>query len=246
MGRDVVLGRRVEKRDVIALSPEARQHHLYVIGQTRTGKTTLLLNIAHQDLEDKEAGLCLLDLHGDVSLDLLERIPRGRERDVIFWDATDTEKPIGLNLFECEDPEDVALVDRISNYFIETMMRIFPEAFVNAPRMEELMFNLAIAFIQNQGYTLAETTKFLENKGYRQQFMAKITNPAVRMFWQSFDLKSPRIQAEISSSTLNKVGRFLSNATIRNIVGQPKGRVDFRRVMDEGKTRHRFIPPIGG
>lgn len=236
MASQVILGIDEQTREKIILSAQARAQHTYVIGVSGVGKTTLLETIALSDIEQGD-GLCFLDPHGEVADDLLRHIPEQRAGDVIFWDATDRERPFGLNLFECGDPADASQRDRVAAMFIQTFKRVFPKAFESgAPRMEELLRNMALTFVENPGYTLAETSRFLQDRNYRARFLRNLTNPYLREeFWPTFDLKSYREQDEIIASSLNKLGRFLANTLVRNIFGQPASSLDFLQLMNERK-----------
>ncbi len=163
-------------------------------------------------------------------------IPQEREQDVILWDPLDVERPFGLNLFECTEVCNPAVVDRMSDVFYKALERVFPESFRVAPRMSDLLRNLAIVFIENQGYTLAETWRFLTDREYRKPLLSRVTNPQARDFWEDFNRKSPRIQDEIAASSLNKLDRFLTNTLLRNIFGQTQSSLNFRQIMDEGQV----------
>ena len=152
-----------------------------LVGKPGVGKTTLLLNVALADIRSGQ-GLCFLDPHGGVTEQILRRIPQEREQDVILWDPLDVERPFGLNLFECSDVGNPAVVDRMSDVFYKALERVFPESFRVAPRMSDLLRNLAIVFVENQGYTLAETWRFLTNRDYRAPLLSRLTNPQARDF----------------------------------------------------------------
>ena len=235
MGKPIVLGESAESGERVTLSPEDRRLHTYIVGASGMGKTTLLVNIAVTDMENGD-GLCFLDPHGGAVDELLKMVPEKRLDDVILWDPLDIERPFGLNLFECEDPTNPVLRDRVSDLFITTFKRIFPEAFASGPRMEELMRSLALTFVENPRYTLAETARFLRDKDYRQQLLPQLTNPYLRHeYWPYFDLRTIREQHEIVSSSLNKLGRFLGNTLIRNIFGQPTSSLAFGKLMNQRK-----------
>jgi DNA helicase HerA-like ATPase len=118
------LGSNVETGAPVRLNAEARQRGSYVVGLTGTGKTTLLLNIVVADMEAGD-GLCLLDPHGDLTEDLLVRVPEHRERDVILFDPADVDRPFGLNLFECADPANPHAVDLVCSQALGTFWKLF-------------------------------------------------------------------------------------------------------------------------
>jgi hypothetical protein len=232
---NIVIGKDVESGQPVPIDPAARSQHLYLIGTTGTGKTTLLQNIVLADMKAGD-GLCFIDPHGKGVDELLTMVPEEREADVILWDSLDGERPFGLNLFECQDPRDAVQRDRVADMFVKTFKRIFPEAFASGPRMEELMRNMAHTFIENPGSTLAETTQFLMDDRYRRQFLPQVTNPEIReRYWPYFNLRTLREQHEVISSSLNKLGRFLANTLIRNIFGQSTSSLDLADLMNQRK-----------
>jgi hypothetical protein len=229
----ILLGEEVFSKEPVGLGAEDRKQGLYLVGLTGTGKTSLILNIAMQDIIQGD-GLCVLDPHGDLTKEIMRRVPPEREEDVILFDPADDKRPFGLNFFECSRPEDGMEQDRVCSEVMGTFWKLFAEFW--GPRMADLLRNTILTFIANQGYTLAEVPRFLTDKDYRRTFLPKVTNPQVRWYWQEFfDHKSARDQGEIIESSLNKVGRFLSNTLVRNIVGQSTSSFDMRKVMDEGK-----------
>ena len=230
--RDITLGQDQDTGQWVTLSAEERAQHVYVPGNTGAGKTTLLTNIGKADIQNGD-GLCFLDLHGGAVEELLRHVAPERADDVILWDPLDVERPFGVNLFECRDPDNPAIVDRQSDVFYKALERVFPESFSVAPRMSDLLRNLGIVFIENQGFTLAESWRFLTDRHCRASLLARVNNPQVVDFWAEFGRKSPRIQEEVASSSLNKLDRFLTNTLLRNIFGQAKSSINFRRLMDE-------------
>jgi hypothetical protein len=239
------LGKDVSTGLPVILTNNDRKQGTYVVGLTGTGKTTLLLNIALADIANGD-GLCVLDPHGDWTQDIVKRIPPEREKDVILFDPADTERPFGLNLFECSDTNDPNLVDLVCSQAIGTFWKLFYYSW--GPQMEDLLRNISLTLVYNQfpddpdnSATMADIPALLTDEDYRAALVNSVPSHAdqVRLFWEKtynpLGGRYPHKQLEYSMSTLNKVRRFLLNTTIRNIVGQPRSSFDLRQVMDESK-----------
>lgn len=230
--------------DEVYLSPDARKQGTYVIGTTGTGKTTLLLNMVLQDIRNGD-GLCVLDPHGDFSLDIMARVPDNRINDVIILDPSDIEYPFGLNLFDCnrDDPRER---DLVVSTIIDTLHKLFADSW--GPRMEDLLrHGILSLLLTDEPVTLVHLMMIMVNYHHRQRLTenAKRKDPILRFYWEDefpenrvlkgVVQKPDRTQRELVSSSLNKIGRFITNPVIRHIVGQPQSSVDIRQVMDEGK-----------
>jgi len=228
----------------VLLSPDARKQGTYVIGTTGTGKSTLLVNMILQDIRAGE-GVCLLDPHGDITTDVLARVPRSRRDDVILFDPADLDYPFGLNLLDCnrDDPRER---DLITSTLIETLYKLFEYSW--GPRMEDLLRHSILSLLlHDEPTTLVHLMMILVNYDHRQRLTerAKKLDPILRFYWEdefpesrltgSGERRKTRDQAELVASSLNKIGRFITNPVIRNIVGQPESTINLREVMDEGK-----------
>ncbi|KPV54189.1 hypothetical protein SE17_05280 [Kouleothrix aurantiaca] len=235
MSASVIIGKDRATGQEVTLSQEARELSTYIIGIKRSGKSTLLEHIALGDILNGD-GLCFLDPHGDSAEKLLQAIPKERAGDVIFWDASDTERPFGFNPFYAPDFDDAGA---IANEFLDFLHNLeeFREAFKNAPRMNEVLRNLATTFVVNQGYTLAEAPLFLQSASFRQRFYDKLLPhySQVRRFWSLYDARDAS-QREDFGPALNKLRRFESSRTMRALFGQPQNSINFREAMDEGKV----------
>lgn len=208
-----------------------RRYHTYIIGKTGTGKTTLLLNMILSDVLSGE-GLGIIDPHGDLAEVVLDYIPRQRINDVIYFNPSDVDHPISLNILEDTDPGRRHLV-------VSGLMSVFKRMWADfwGPRLEHIFRNSILALLEYpEKTTLLGVQRLLADSGYREQVVGKITDPVVKAFWESeFEGYHSRLQAEAIAPIQNKVGQFLTTPLIRNIVGQVKSRIDFRKVMDEGK-----------
>ncbi len=226
-----LLGTDINSRCDVVLSPEGRRQGTYVIGINGTGKSNLLLDIALQDLERGD-GLCLMDPHGDLTEAVLERVPPHRVNDVTLFDPADIEHPFGLNMFECADTSNPRLVDRVCSEVILTFKKLFADFW--GPRMEDLIRHTVLTLMATPDCTMLDMLPLLTDPDARDEYVSRTTDPVLRHYWQQAFPKDKRNQGEWVSSTLNKIGRFLTNPVIRNIVAQPKSSFDFRSVMDAG------------
>lgn len=231
LGIDQDSGREVD------LSPQARRQGVYVIGTTGTGKTTLLQNIAYQDMTDPaRPGLCVLDPHGDFIDDLLVRVPKDRLDDLILFapgDKDQIERPLGLNLLEC-DRTDPKQVYRVSSTVVDTLRKLF--AYSWGPRMEDLLRHSILTLMETPDTTLLDLLLLLASPEHREEYTADLTDPVLRHFWQvQFAAYDKRTRVEVVGSSLNKIGRFLANPLIRNVVAQGQSAFNMRSIMDEGK-----------
>ncbi len=228
-----LLGTSVSSGDDVLLSSEGRRQGTYVVGLNGTGKTTLLCSIALADMAEGH-GVCVLDPHGDMTEDLLSRIPQGREKDVILFDPADVERPFGFNLFECQDPSDPMEVDLVCSEVVGTFYKLF--AYSWGPQMEDLLRNTTLTLIESPGSTMADIPRLLTDREYRAGFETHLSNQEVADFWAyTYNPLKIREQLELNRSSLNKIRRFLLNGLIRNIVGQEHSSLDLRLVMDTSK-----------
>ena len=230
-----LLGYNVDTGRQVRLDDPGRRQGTYIVGVTGTGKSTLLLNIAIADIEAGD-GLCLLDPHGDLTEDLLARIPQQRLEDVILFDPSDIDYPMGLNLFECrvDDPREV---DRVCSEIVGGLHKLFWNSW--GPRMEGLLRHSILTLIGRPGSTFLDMMWLLTDEGFRAEVTGKVRDPILRHFWEKqFPHGAGQLvrQRDWVDSSLNKIGRFLVNPVIRNIVSQPRSSFDIRRIMDEGKV----------
>jgi hypothetical protein len=228
-----VLGTETRCNQAVELSSAGRRQGTYVLGINGTGKSTLLLSIALQDIEAGD-GLCLLDPHGDLVKEVLARIPPRRLDDVILFDPADIDYPFGLNLFECPVRDDPKLVDRVCSEIVLTFKKLFPDFW--GPRMEDLIRHSVLTLIATPDCTLLDMLPLLTHDEARRRYVSRTADPILRHYWEQAFPENRRTQGEWVSSSLNKIGRFLTNPVIRNIVAQPKSSFDFRQLMDQGKV----------
>lgn len=207
-----------------------RQRHMYVIGKTGMGKSTLLENMAAQDIINGE-GMAFIDPHGSAAETLLEYIPEHRVNDVVYFAPFDMQNPVAFNVMEDVGPDKRHLV-------VSGLMSTFKKIWVDAwsARMEYILTNTLLALIEYPNTTLLSVNRMLADKEYRDKVVEYVKDPAVKAYWlDEFASYTERFAAEALPAIQNKIGQFTGNPLIRNIIGQPKSSFDLRKMMDEKK-----------
>lgn len=233
MGDDVTYFAKTDFRNKdkkFGMKASDRRRHMYVIGKTGMGKTTLLENMAIQDIRN-DKGLAIVDPHGEFADKLIDYVPAERTNEVIYFNPGDINWPIALNVMEKVDPEHRHLV-------ASGLIGVFKKIWANSwgPRLEYLLRNAILALLEYPGSTLLSIMRMLVDEKYRDKVVDNITDPVVKSFWQDeFTRFHDSFQVEAVSPIQNKVGQFLTSPLIRNIVGQTETSIDMREVMDEGK-----------
>lgn len=207
-----------------------RQRHMYVIGKTGMGKSTLLENMAIQDIQNGE-GMAFIDPHGSAAEKLLEYVPEHRVKDVIYFAPFDLDNPIAFNVMEDVGPDKRHLV-------VSGLMSTFKKIWVDAwsARMEYILTNALLVLIEYPETTLLSVNRLFNDKSYRQRVVDYCKDPAVKSYWvDEFANYTERFAADALPAIQNKIGQFTGNPLIRNIIGQPHSSFDIRKVMDEKK-----------
>jgi len=207
-----------------------RRRHIYVIGKSGTGKTTLFENLAYQDINNG-FGLAVVDPHGEYISHLLDRIPAHRLNDVVYFNPADETYCVGFNPLELPDPSQKNLV-------ASGLMSVFKKIWVDAwsARMEYILNNSLLALLETPNSTLMGIMRLLVDKYYRKKIVDNVTDPVVRSFWvNEYESWSEKFRTEAIAAIQNKVGQFLSSSVIRNVVGQAQSTVDLRDIMDNRK-----------
>ncbi|HVW82851.1 MAG TPA: type IV secretion system DNA-binding domain-containing protein [Candidatus Paceibacterota bacterium] len=218
------------KRTPFGIKARDRERHMYVIGKTGMGKSTLLENMAIQDIRNGE-GLAFIDPHGSAVDKLLDYIPEERLKDVIYFAPFDLEQPIAFNVME-----DVGYDKR--HLVVSGLMATFKKIWVDAwsARMEYILSNTLLALLEYPDATLLGVNRMYTDKEYRKKVVANVKDPLVKSFWEDeFANYGDRYTQEATPAIQNKIGQFTSNPLIRNIIGQPKSSFDIRECMDNRK-----------
>lgn len=220
--------RNTQKKFGIKL--DDRRRHFYSVGKTGMGKTEMLKNMAIQDIQGGN-GTGFIDPHGEAAEELLHFIPSSRVNDVIYFNPADTDYPIAFNVMEKVDPEHRHLV---ASGLMSVFKKVWPDVW--SARMEYILNNAILALLEYPGSTLLGINRMLSDVDYRAKVIEKISDPVVKAFWtQEYARYTQRYEVEATAAIQNKVGQFISNPLIRNIVGQTKSSIDMREVMDGQK-----------
>jgi len=229
LGKSVYRG--VEKK--IHLTDKDRGRHVYIIGKTGTGKTELMKTMILQDLRAGR-GLCLIDPH-DLAEEILAYIPPERVEEVIYFDPSDTERPMGLNLLEARNEDEKHFV---STSIINLMYKLYDpyKTGIIGPRFEHGIRNAMLTVMSEPGNTFVEVVRAMTDSSFVKALLPKVTDQMVKRYWTDQIAQTADFhKSEVLDYTVSKFGRFVTNKTMRNIVGQSKSAFDFQRVMDEGK-----------
>ena len=218
------------QRKKFGIKTDDRRRHVYVVGKTGMGKTEMILNMVIQDIQAGK-GLGFVDPHGEAAERLLDFIPSKRINDVIYFNPADLNYPIAFNVMEQVSPEYRHLV---ASGLMGVFKKIWPDVW--SARMEYILNNAILALLESQGTTLLGVNRMLADLEYRKKIVDRITDPVVKSFWiNEFARYTQRYEVEATAAIQNKVGQFISNPLIRNIIGQVQSSIDMREVMDGGK-----------
>lgn len=207
-----------------------RRYHMYVIGKTGTGKSTLLENMAIDDIREGR-GIAVVDPHGDLINHIIEYIPEERIKDVVVFSPADKMFPVAFNPLENVDPD---LKNIIASGVVGIFKKIFGESW--GPRLEYILRNTILALLDVPNSTLLGVTRLLVDKSFRDKVVTQITDPVIKDFFvNEFEQYDPKFRTEAIAPIQNKVGQFLSSSTIRNIIGQPVSSINVDEIMNTGK-----------
>ncbi len=221
-------------RRPVYVAPADRMRHTYIIGKTGVGKSELLKEMIKQDIR-AGYGVCVMDPHGDLIDDTLRHLPPERAEDVIYFDPSDTERPMGLNLLEAKTEDQKHF---ITTAIINLMYKLYDpqRTGIIGPRFEHAVRNAMLTIMCEPGATFIEIVRVLTDPKYVQELLPKVQDPMVRRYWtDQIAQTSDFHKSEVLDYIVSKFGRFVTNITMRNIIGQSKSAFDFRKVMDEGK-----------
>lgn len=231
----VVLGHNLYRGSdtVVRMKPADRRRHVYIVGTTGSGKSVMMSNLAIQDIKAGH-GACVVDPHGSLVEDVLAGVPEERMHDVIIFDPSDIDRPLGLNMLEARTPEerDMAVQEMIAIF-----MKLFPPEMIG-PMFEHNMRNAMLTLMEDEDSpgTIADIPRIFTDKAFQQYKVAKVKDPVVRAFWEKEMAKTSDFhKSEMLGYLISKVGRFVENAQMRNIIGQPKSGFNLREMMDKKK-----------
>ncbi|HBW74027.1 MAG: hypothetical protein UX10_C0009G0007 [Candidatus Magasanikbacteria bacterium GW2011_GWA2_45_39] len=232
----ILLGHAVYRGEThdVRLQEEDRRRHLYIIGMTGSGKSVLMSNLAIQDIKAGH-GVCIVDPHGTLVEDVLPHIPKERVDDVIYFNPADIERPIGLNMLEADNPMqmDFAVQEMIAIFY-----KLVTDPSMIGPMFEHNMRNAMLTLMADKEFpgSIADIPRIFTDTDFQKYKLSKVTDPMVRAFWEKEMAKTSDFhKSEMLGYLISKVGRFVENEMIRNIIGQPKSGFNFREVMDKKK-----------
>lgn len=215
---------------VYGIKREDRRRHMYVIGKTGTGKSTLLANMAINDLKNNE-GLCVIDPHGDLVETILDYIPSHRINDVIYFNPSDPERTVQINLFEGEN---VVHRELIASGIISVFYKLYGYSW--GPRLEYILRNSLLTLLKVENSRLSDVLDLLTDEKFRAEMVAKLDDPILKNFWvNEYNKLNDRQRTDQIASILNKVGQFTSSPLVRNVVNARTSSFSIEEAMDEGK-----------
>jgi len=225
LGNDITTGVEITVDDV------KRESGMYVCGVQGTGKSSFLESLLYQDI-CKRYSVILIDPHGDLIEHVIAQLPEERVKDTYLLDIEDAKHPFGVNLFTA--PKDAGTVHL--SMTLARIMHVFERVFPASARMflEKYLENIALVFLENPGFTMADIPRFLADVAFRQTLTKSMKNAYVRDFWEEYNSLSPSKQREETAPLVNRLHSFLNKPLVRNIVGQKTSKLDFRVAIQQG------------
>jgi DNA helicase HerA-like ATPase len=218
------------ERKKFGIRKRDRRYHMYIVGKTGVGKSTLLLNMISQDVGNNE-GVCTLDPHGDLVEKVLKAVPESRLKDLIYFNPQHREQALHFNPLEVFNSAESSLV--VSS-LVSAFKKIWSDSW--GPRLEYILRNSLSTLLEFSGSTLMDLQRILQDRDYRLNLVSRLKNEQLRDFWfNEFEKYPPYFQQEAISPIQNKIGQFLNNPILREIVSQPKSSFNLREIMDSGK-----------
>jgi len=218
----------------VYMTEDDRRRHTYIIGKTGVGKSELLKQMILQDINEGK-GLGVVDPHGDLIEDILKMIPPNRAEDVILFDPSDTDRPMGLNMLEAQTEQE-------KHYIVSSIVGLMYKLYdpnktgIIGPRFEHAIRNAMLTVMSEPGSTFIEVVRALTDANFVQELLPKVQDPIVRRYWTDQIAQTNDFhKSETLDYIVSKFGRFVTNKMMRNIIGQSHSAFDFRKVMDEGK-----------
>lgn len=212
---------------------EARRRHLWVLGKTGMGKSTLLQGIIKQDLAAKR-GFAILEPHGDLAENTLRHVPKQRKNDIVYFDPADENNKVTFNPLMVPKGSDKTLV---ADGVLTAFQKVFGFDESQAPRMLHIFRNCLLSLVEMPNATLMDVQRLLVEPLFRKSVIARVDNPVVRSFWlDEFGKWKPHDRTAFIASLQNKLGAFLTNPKLQRVLGDPKAKLDLRKIMDDGKV----------
>lgn len=218
------------RKQRFGIKRDDRRRHMYFIGKTGMGKSTVMENMIVNDIRSGQ-GVAVVDPHGDLAEKTMKYIPSDRVKDIVYFNPSDTQYPIAFNVVEQVDPS-------VRHLVASGLVGVFKKLWADSwgPRLEYILRNAILAILDYPDCTLLGVIRMLSDKPFRKKIISNVQDPVVKAFWEKeFAGYADKFASEAVSPIQNKVGQFLSSSLIRNIVGQKKSAIDMRDIMDSGK-----------
>ncbi|MGE5042256.1 MAG: type IV secretory system conjugative DNA transfer family protein [Candidatus Levyibacteriota bacterium] len=218
------------KETIFGIKNADRRKHIYAIGKTGAGKSTLIANMAIDDIR-KGRGIGIIDPHGDLSEIILDYIPKRRMNDVVYLEPFDSDRPFSLNVLEIHNKQHK---DLISSGIVSIFHKIYGDSW--GPRLEYILRNVILTLLDIEEGTLLDALRILSDDAFRAKVVAKLSDPVLKNFWEAeFEKMSDKLRTEAVMPIQNKIGQFVSSKMVRNIIGHPNSSINLQEIMDEGK-----------
>ena len=218
------------KETIFGLKDADRRKHVYAIGKTGAGKSTLIANMAIDDIR-KGRGIGIIDPHGDLSEVILDYIPKRRMNDVVYLEPFDQDRSFTLNVLEIHNKQHK---DLVASGIVSIFHKIYGESW--GPRLEYILRNVILTLLDIEQATLLDALRILSDADFRRKIVSQLTDPVLINFWDGeFEKMSDKMRTEAVMPIQNKIGQFVSSKMIRNIIGNPTSTINLQNIMDEGK-----------
>ncbi|CAN5215737.1 hypothetical protein BH09PAT2_BH09PAT2_10140 [soil metagenome] len=215
---------------IFGIKTKDRRKHMYVIGKTGAGKSTLIANMAIDDIR-RDRGIGIIDPHGDLCETVLDYIPKRRLNDVVYLEPFDTERPFSINVLEIKSKQHR---DLVASGIVSIFYKLYGDSW--GPRLEYILRNTILTLLEIPNSTLADALPLLADPKFRKKNLVYVEDPVLANFWsREYDVMTDKLRVEAISPIQNKIGQFVSSKMMRNIIGQPKSTIDLEEIMNSGK-----------
>lgn len=218
------------KETIFGIKDPDRRKHIYIVGKTGAGKSTLIANMAIDDIR-KGRGVGIVDPHGDLSETILDYIPKRRMNDVVYLEPFDTARPFALNVLEIHNKQHK---DLVSSGIVSIFSKLYKDSW--GPRLEYILRNVISTLLEVEGSTLPDVLPLLSQSDFRKKIVSQLKDEVLISFWEKeFEKMPDKLRSEAISPIQNKVGQFVTSQMIRNILGKPKSTINLEEIMNSGK-----------
>jgi hypothetical protein len=225
------IGRDVQTDAPVVVAESARGTGIYILGKKGTGKSSCMRQLISHDMVIGD-GFALIEPHGDLIDEVISRIPSWRLDDVIYWDVRNTGHPFGLNVYTCNNPDEIELA---VDFIMQMFAKLWNIQRADAPRLRNYIRHTAFVLLYNPGHTIVEIPLILKNEEYCRALLENVTHRPLRLFWDDYFQKTPAARSNELGPLLNKLDEFTSTSIVYYMMGQSRTSLDFREIMDTKK-----------